>query len=161
MTAVGADSLPAGQVAVLYDRATGTTTELRAGTVYTFHSELLDDEQRLAVLVGDPDFTQQWAASEESNRPNEYRLSPNYPNPFNAGTVIEFQLTEYSDVQLVVYNILGQHVRTLVDRPMYPGIQRVEFNGRDDHNQPLPTGVYFYRLTTKLGSISKKMVLLK
>jgi hypothetical protein len=79
--------------------------------------------------------------------PVEYALSQNYPNPFNPTTMIEFSLAEVSTVSLKVYNILGQEVATLIDREvMDDGDQQIEFDATG-----LPSGVYFYRLTTDVA----------
>lgn len=73
--------------------------------------------------------------------PTEYRLDQNYPNPFNPSTRITFAVQERANVQLVVYNILGQVVSTLVDAEMTPGIYEASF---DAHSYA--SGVYFYRI---------------
>jgi hypothetical protein len=93
-----------------------------------------------------------------------FTLSQNYPNPFNPTTTIEFSLAEQSLVTLKVYNLLGQEIRTLLNREeMDDGDQAVEFDATG-----LPSGVYFYKITTQsLGESSqefqafKKMLLLK
>jgi hypothetical protein len=113
------------------------------------------------VLIGDAGFTEQWTKQEQSARPVTYSLAPNYPNPFNAGTVIGFTLPQYTHVSLEVFNILGQRVRALVDQPMYPGVHQIEFDARDNAGRAMAAGVYFYRLKTELGTQTHKMVLLK
>jgi len=91
-----------------------------------------------------------------SNTPNSYRLDQNYPNPFNPTTTISFSLAKAANVKLVVFNVLGQKVATLVDRNLPAGDQSVVFDaGR------LSSGVYFYRLDTGDFSSVKKMVLMK
>ncbi|MCP4685713.1 MAG: T9SS type A sorting domain-containing protein [bacterium] len=88
--------------------------------------------------------------------PAEFALDQNYPNPFNPTTVIGFGLPAASRVDLQVFNILGQNVKTLVDRPMEAGWHDVEFNGAD-----LPSGIYFYRLRHDNGNLTRKMMLVK
>jgi len=85
-----------------------------------------------------------------------YELSQNYPNPFNPVTVVRFALPVAGDVSIVVYNSLGQEVATLVNGYQEAGRHTVTFDA-----SKLTSGVYFYRLTTEQGSISKKMTLLK
>jgi hypothetical protein len=161
LTVSALDDLPIGATAVLYDRAMDKRIELSAGTSYTFRSELSRDDNRFVVLIGDAGFADQWTRQEQSARPVTYQLAPNYPNPFNAGTVIGFTLPQYTHVSLEVFNILGQRVRTLVDHPMYPGVHQIEFDGTDNAGRGLAAGVYFYRLKTELGTRTHKMVLLK
>jgi len=88
--------------------------------------------------------------------PSDFALNQNYPNPFNPTTVIGFGLPTASQVNLQVFNILGQNVKTLVDRPMEAGWHEVEFDGGD-----LPSGIYFYRLRHDNGSQARKMILVK
>ncbi len=91
-----------------------------------------------------------------SGLPSVFTLEQNYPNPFNPVTMIEFALPKSSDVKLEVFNVLGQLVETLVDKPMPAGKHSIEFDAGAK-----PSGVYFYRLTHQYGSLTRKMVLLK
>jgi hypothetical protein len=94
--------------------------------------------------------------------PEGFRLGQNYPNPFNSATTIEFDLPYRTQVQLVVYNILGREVMKLVDRELPAGSHRVEWNGADSRANLLASGVYFYRLTADgQKHDAKKMLLLK
>lgn len=87
---------------------------------------------------------------------NSYSLIQNYPNPFNPTTSISYQLADYTFVNLKVYNMLGQEIQTLVNTKQSPGGYRVDFNASN-----LPSGVYFYKITTEKFSSLKKMVLQK
>jgi hypothetical protein len=93
----------------------------------------------------------------------ENRLGNNYPNPFNPTTTIKYSIAERGHVQLKIYNAAGQLIRTLVNEEQAP--QEVPFakvwNGLNDQNQPVASGVYFYQLTAKNFSQTKKMVVLK
>ncbi|MFA6307929.1 MAG: PKD domain-containing protein [Patescibacteria group bacterium] len=88
-------------------------------------------------------------------------LAENYPNPFNPSTTISYSLPTSQHVSLVVYNILGQTVTTLVDGMKEAGEHSVIWDGRNDHGSPVSSGMYFYRLTTTENSIVRKMILLK
>jgi len=88
--------------------------------------------------------------------PNEFSLSQNYPNPFNPTTTIEFALPHAGDISLIVYNVLGQEVETLVDRTMPAGAHQVEFDAANR-----PSGIYFYPLSHSGGPYTKKMTLIK
>ncbi len=85
----------------------------------------------------------------------------NYPNPFNPTTTISFNLKAESDVTLEIYNIKGQLVRTLVNDVIAAGRQEVIWNGRDDENSIVSSGIYFYKLNAGGYTSTKKMILLK
>ncbi len=88
--------------------------------------------------------------------PDKYTLRQNYPNPFNPTTNISFDLPEESSVQLQIFDIQGKLVSTLVNERMDKGNHSVSFN-----SDGLPSGVYFYRLSTKNFTDIKRMLLLK
>jgi hypothetical protein len=88
-------------------------------------------------------------------------LSGNTPNPFNAGTTITYSLEDDGAARLEVFDVLGRKVTTLVDQFESAGPHQAEWNGRDERGQTVASGMYFYRLTTKMVSETRKMVLLK
>jgi len=88
-------------------------------------------------------------------------LHQNYPNPFNATTRISFEVRRSSQVELVVYNVLGQEVSRLVSGRLGAGDYTVEWRGEDYHGGSLPTGVYFYKLRTDYDIQARKMIYLK
>ncbi len=90
-------------------------------------------------------------------RPQEFELSQNYPNPFNPATSIAYQIPSAGDVQLRVYDLVGNLVAELVDDHQSAGIYRVEFDGRQ-----LSSGIYFYRLKVNGQTLAvRKMALMK
>ena len=93
--------------------------------------------------------------------PQEFALHHAYPNPFNPVTTIRYDLPLGTDVHLVVFDILGREVRTLVKEKQEAGFKSIQWNGRNDMGQTVSAGMYFYRI--QAGSFSKvqKMVLLK
>lgn len=95
------------------------------------------------------------------NLPTEYALQQNYPNPFNASTMIEYALPEAAQVQLRIFNQQGQLVRTLVQELQAAGVKRVEWEGRDEANRVVGTGVYFLELESGARRFSRRVVLLK
>ena len=98
---------------------------------------------------------------DEDDLPYDFNLEQNFPNPFNPNTSIAFTLPERADVNLTVYNLLGQKVRTLVDEFRQAGEHTVQWNGHDEADRPLATGVYYYQITAGDRSATRKMVLLK
>ncbi len=94
--------------------------------------------------------------------PDTYELSQNFPNPFNPSTSIRFALPEAASIDLAVYNILGQRVITLVSGTVAAGLHETSWNGRDQSNQPVTSGIYFYRLTAGDQTVkTRKMLLLQ
>jgi photosystem II stability/assembly factor-like uncharacterized protein len=88
--------------------------------------------------------------------PSSFKLEQNYPNPFNPSTKFKFQIAKSGNAKLVVYDILGKEVQTLLDQLFKPGTYEFSFEGSG-----LPSGVYFYRLITNNFTDTKKMVLIK
>jgi len=78
--------------------------------------------------------------------PQSVRLAQNHPNPFNAETTIRYVLSEPTQVRLMIYDVLGRKVRTLMDQEQVVGQYSVIWDGRDDGRDEVSTGIYFYRL---------------
>ncbi len=93
--------------------------------------------------------------------PKSYGLDQNYPNPFNPQTTISFQIKEAAEVQLEIYNVRGQKVRSLLSRSVSPGSYTSVWDGRDDAGQLMPSGTYLYKLRSPGFEESRKMELLK
>jgi hypothetical protein len=90
------------------------------------------------------------------------KLNGNYPNPFNPTTTISFSLQNNSNVQLEIYNIKGQRVKQLLSYQLSAGNHSVVWDGRDDNNFPVSSGIYFYKLEIDNREITtKKCLLLK
>jgi hypothetical protein len=107
--------------------------------------------------VGDLNWFPEFLSVEQlDNIPANFELLQNYPNPFNPKTFIRFKLEESEFVKLIVYNVLGQKVQTLVDEELSFGTHLVSFDASD-----LSSGVYFYKLEAGKHSSVKKMMLLK
>ncbi len=88
--------------------------------------------------------------------PESYIPNQNYPNPFNAQTTIRYALPEAADIEISIYNLLGQNVATLLDRPQQAGEHTITWDATD-----FPSGVYFYRIEAGEFAETRKMVLLK
>ena len=96
------------------------------------------------------------SVAEKGGVPKEYALQQNYPNPFNPSTIIRFELPRASQVNLKVYNVLGQEVVTLVDEDRPPGIYDVQFSAMS-----LSSGMYLYRLRAGEFVATRRLMLLK
>ena len=95
------------------------------------------------------------------NIPQEFGLAQNFPNPFNPVTSIQYMLPEAVDVQLIVYDLMGKKVRTLVSGSQTAGYKTVVWDSRDDSGIPVSAGMYIYELRSGSFSAVQKMVLLK
>jgi hypothetical protein len=94
--------------------------------------------------------------------PQDFFLYQNYPNPFNPSTWIQFYAPRPSDAEVVIYNALGQKIRTLsFSGRVHQGINGGEWNGVDEWGKQVPSGVYFYQLRTPTFSDTKRMLLIK
>ena len=140
-------ALPAG---LAFDAATRTiagTPQAAAETAYTY-----------AVT----DANGASASLSLQTLPATFALADNFPNPFNPATTIQYALPQAADVELTVYNVVGQPVRTLVAEHQSAGRYAVEWDATDDSGHSLSSGMYFYRLQAG-GEFRevKKMLLLK
>lgn len=126
-------------------------------------SPCLPANNRCGVLIGAVDSTCLPTDVEDDNPtlPREFLLEQNYPNPFNPSTTISFSLPSRAHVKLTVTNILGEHIKTLLDKSLSAGTHTIQWNGIDDHGNPVSTGIYFYQLKGGQAAESKKMILLK
>ena len=102
------------------------------------------------IILQNPEFK-----SESINNNEEISIS-NYPNPFNPETTISFWLPQGGNTKLIVYDVLGREVLSLADAFFEEGKHEIRFDGNN-----LSIGIYFYRLTTPLKTITKKMLLVK
>ena len=90
-----------------------------------------------------------------------FGLGANYPNPFNPETQIAYTLSETGPVELAIYNVLGQRVRTLVQEVQAAGRYQVVWNGRNDSGVSVASGIYLYRLSSAQGVQVRRLLLLK
>jgi lysophospholipase L1-like esterase len=105
--------------------------------------------------------TQHGPVEAQLNLPETYALEQNFPNPFNPTTAVRFQLPQADQVKLIVFNTLGQQVRTLVDGKLVAGYHAIAWDGRNETGERVASGVYYYRLVTPRYQAIKKMALVK
>jgi hypothetical protein len=132
----------------------------RIGTPYDSNripwGKFLHDSRNSGVL---PIPTTTPAAEIESEIvPTTFSLSQNYPNPFNSGTSIDFKSDHSTQVEIDVFNLLGQRVRTLIAGRMERGSHTIYWDGRDAQNAEVASGIYFCRIRTSEQSFVRKMV---
>jgi hypothetical protein len=88
--------------------------------------------------------------------PEEIILYQNYPNPFNSLTVIRFYLPEENKINISLYNILGEKIKTIADGYYFTGMYSINFSSND-----LPSGIYLYKMKTSTQSLTKKLIIIK
>jgi flagellar hook assembly protein FlgD len=92
--------------------------------------------------------------------PTQYELLQNYPNPFNPSTKINFAIPKSSRVSIVIFDIRGNEIRSLVSEQFDPGIHSVNWEALDNNGNAVASGIYLYRIRAEDFSAVKKMVLL-
>ena len=102
------------------------------------------------------------AVNEKSDiLPKEFALHDNYPNPFNPTTTIRFDLPKATDVSILIFNVLGQKIKTIDMSQINPGYHSIVWNATNDYGSQVGAGMYFYQLRTDDFVKTKKMILLK
>ena len=96
-----------------------------------------------------------------NNTPRAFALEQNYPNPFNPTTSINYTLQQKSRVELVVYNLLGKKIATLVNTDQNAGSFQVTWDGTDMFGNQAASGVYFYKILAGDFVDMKKMILIR
>jgi hypothetical protein len=151
------DALPAGQISLLVDKEGYQTS---GGSVGIRSSD---------YAINGVDFTLELvtAVPVPSALPGSFALEQNYPNPFNPSTRISFSLPALSNVNVTIYDMLGQNVAVLLQGVLPAGAHEITWNSKDNAGRSVASGVYFYRLdaTAASGGQSyssmRKMILLK
>ena len=147
-------SIPISELPLTGGRLTGITV---SGAIKeTFY---IDDMK----LVAEEPPTEEPLALEEPGEgvlPSTYTLSQNYPNPFNPETTIRYDLPSAGTVRLLLYNLAGQRIRTLLDVDHSAGIYAVTWDGTDDFGRPAASGVYLCRMIAGDYSAVRKLMLL-
>ncbi|HIF28995.1 MAG TPA: T9SS type A sorting domain-containing protein [Candidatus Marinimicrobia bacterium] len=93
--------------------------------------------------------------------PTDLILHPAYPNPFNTSTVLNYELFASSVVKIDIFNILGDRVKTVLNEKQAPGFKTIIWDGTNDRNKTVPTGIYYCTVSTNRFSEINKMVLIK
>ena len=88
-------------------------------------------------------------------------LLNNYPNPFNSTTFISFSLQKDSYITLSIFNVKGEFIKILLNDHKLAGAHNIIWDGKDDNNNSVSTGIYFYKLKSEHNNITRKMILLR
>jgi hypothetical protein len=97
----------------------------------------------------------------ETSAPASYRLLQNHPNPFNAGTLIKYEIPQAGPVSVKIYNLAGQETLELVNAVQQPGRYQINWNGRDSHGKTLPSGVYICRIQAGSFVQAQRMIMVR
>jgi hypothetical protein len=147
----GIDNIPEEFEVYLIDKTRQTYQDLRDDNQYDFVSTTR--YSKFEIVVGDPEVIEEKLSA---IIPLEYALGKNYPNPFNPKTIINYELPITNEVELSIYNLIGQKVQTLVSGRQQAGYYQVEWDATG-----FSSGVYFYHLQAGGHHEVRKMVLLK
>ena len=133
------------------NRIYSTWEDNRAGnTGFDIWANVLDFSNPVGVGEDDP-----------PKIPLTFRLEANYPNPFNPSTTIGYRIPGKSMVDVTIFNVLGQKVKSIVHRKQPAGYYRVIWDGTDDSGKPVASGIYLYQLKTETFVKTRKMILLR
>jgi len=125
----------------------------------------LDDVRMVTSIPSAPPAMTAVAERHDDRQTTAFGMEPNFPNPFNSATVIRYALADHADVELVVFNMAGQVVATLVTGPRPSGRYSVAWDGRADYGQALASGVYLVRLAADtwqgMSVETRKLLLLR
>jgi hypothetical protein len=98
---------------------------------------------------------------EREETPRSFFLSSNYPNPFNPITTMQYQVSEPTQVEIAIYELLGRKIRTLVNEIKTPGTYEIQWNGLNQIEEPVTSGIYFCVLKTVQFNMTRQLVLLR
>jgi len=165
------DSVSYGDQGILFQSHTDDSVSLKLNfTAYFLPGNLAQSEgEKLAYWVENPVSISSQAESYSTQAvlknivepPKNYKLYQNYPNPFNNSTVISFALPENQKATLKIYDNNGRVVTQLANDVFKAGVHHIRWDGTDDRNRSVASGVYFYEFRVKDNSSVKKLILLR
>ncbi len=126
-----------------------------------FRVTVRDAAQHQAVDTADGDVTFDISTGVDAEIPLAVGLHQNHPNPFNPRTTITYAVPRAQEISLQIFDVQGKLVRTLVHGLQAPGTHEVTWQGQNDQGGLVASGLYFYRLTSDAGQLTRKMLLLK
>ena len=144
----------------LNDIITGEAIQT-TGSQLGFQTVTLAPYQARVFILADSILTGISVPEQQPHTPRRFALYANYPNPFNPVTHIAFDLPRTVKVKLEIYNILGQRVATLLNKPLPAGHHRVQWNGRNAEGVPVSSGIYILHFKAGKFVKNRRMILLK
>ena len=125
------------------------------------HEEISSGRIKFKIIEGPPEFISDQLSEIMRSIPDNFQLHHNYPNPFNPITNISYELSNPSRVTITIYDLKGREVKTIVNEWKQPGYYSTVWNSTDDRNNPVSSGIYFYRMKTNTFHKTLKMLLIK
>ena len=122
------------------------------------------DRKKIKIFINKSQETPQTSINGNSiinNNPQEFRLVTNYPNPFNSETIIRYDVSKYSKINISIYNIMGQLVKELINIEVPIGSYQVKWTGRDNNNQIVSSGIYICHYKTESYKETIRLLLIK
>jgi hypothetical protein len=158
-------TLPGGSAIVFDQQENAYLANFNTDSVYVFSSS----HQKITTFqVGDGpvsldlyDPSVSSVMAEQPEKISDFILNQNYPNPFNPKTLISYQISRTSDVELILINLLGQRVKTLVQEKQSAGYYEAVWNGTDESGVSVASGIYLFMLKTEGQQSVKKMHLIR
>ncbi|MBN1999417.1 T9SS type A sorting domain-containing protein [candidate division KSB1 bacterium] len=132
--------------------------------VYTYVDNDVENNQyfyRLKQIDKDGSYKYSIICSTSGNGPQIFILSQNFPNPFNSSTTIEYKVPKNCNVNIQIYNLVGQKIKTLVNTQKEKGEYKIYWDGTDDLGENISTGVYFYKINSGAFHNVKKLLLIR
>ncbi len=123
--------------------------------------EIIDYNENKINYYGVFEYYPDEQSSVSEQKPNQFSVTANYPNPFNSVTTISFELSYPEVVKISIYNISGQHITTLTNRKFSQGRNNVIWDSKSGSGVSVASGIYFYRIETKHVDQTGKMILLR
>jgi len=155
------ESLPPEFEATLIDATLKLTQNVRQEAQYVYRATRHGGKKFFRLVVGTSTFVAERTA-EFATVPATLELAQNFPNPFNPSTSIKIGLPQKSRVSLVVYDLLGREIVTLLDNvEKNAGYAATVWDGKNQNGTPMPSGIYLYRLRAGKNVLTKKMMLIK
>jgi len=139
------DTVPAGATTVTVT-SPGQQADINFALPALDLGEIISDVEELSV---------------DGSKPESFQLFQNYPNPFNPTTAITFSVPRTGELQISIYNILGQRIKTLFEGQKETGVHTVQWNGLDDRGVQVSAGFYLMRMESGSQTLSRKMLLVK
>ena len=146
---------------------TGTVTDTTGAPVSGATVTFIDESNPESYFIAYTDDSGRYEISLSSvsvaePAPAPFTLHQNYPNPFNPATVIRFTLDKAGHIDLSIFNILGQQVKTLVNKHHDAGEYEIQWDGTDNSARAVSSGIYIYRMVTGTGYVqARKLVLMR
>ena len=121
----------------------------------------LDDVYQRYNIVQSIDLSPLLTSGNTTILANSFQLNQNYPNPFNPTTTINYSINKNGNIKIVIFDMLGKQVKSLINKNNISGNHQVLWNGKNDAGKTLPSGQYYYTIEMDGISKSRKMILLK